>query len=92
MHHTVNYGAGEYVRAYSLHTNSIKSVWAILNRQIVGIHHWVSPKLQHAYPSAIDLPLDFAAKGPNSYAKRGVTMSAAYIETTDGGRPIHAYS
>lgn len=24
-------------------------------------------------------------------AKRGITMPAAYIETTDGGRPIHAY-
>ncbi|TXN21560.1 IS1595 family transposase [Methylobacterium sp. WL9] len=44
MHHTVNHGAGEYVRAYVLHTNSIESVWAILKRQIIGIHHWVSPK------------------------------------------------
>ena len=44
MHHTVNHGAGEYVRAYCIHTNSIESVWAILKRQIIGIHHWVSPK------------------------------------------------
>ena len=43
-HHTVNHGAGEYVRLYHAHTNSIESVWALLKRQIVGIHHWVSPK------------------------------------------------
>jgi transposase-like protein len=43
-HHTVNHGAGEYVRHYHAHTNSIESVWALLKRQIVGIHHWVSPK------------------------------------------------
>lgn len=27
-----------------MHTNSIESVWAFLKRQIVGIHHYVSPK------------------------------------------------
>lgn len=44
MHHAVNHSAGEYVRHYTIHTNSIESVWALLKRQIVGIHHWVSPK------------------------------------------------
>ena len=48
-HHTVNHGAGEYVRHYTLHTNSIESVWALLKRQIVGIHHWVSPKHLNRY-------------------------------------------
>lgn len=43
-HHTVNHGAGEYVRHYHAHTNSIEGVWALLKRQIIGIHHWVSPK------------------------------------------------
>jgi len=43
-HHTVNHGAGEYVRHFHAHTNSIESAWALLKRQIVGIHHWVSPK------------------------------------------------
>jgi transposase-like protein len=43
-HHTVNHGAGEYVRHYHAHTNSIESVWALLKRQIIGIHHFVSPK------------------------------------------------
>ena len=28
--------------SYCIHTNGIKSVWALLKRQIYGIHHWVS--------------------------------------------------
>jgi hypothetical protein len=32
------------VRHYHAHTNSIESVWALLKRQIIGVHHWVSPK------------------------------------------------
>ena len=44
MHHTVNHSAGEYVRHYTLHTNDIEGVWALLKRQIIGIHHWVSEK------------------------------------------------
>ena len=43
-HHRVNHSAGEYVRHYCIHTNGIESVWALLKRQIVGIHHFVSPK------------------------------------------------
>lgn len=43
-HHRVNHSAGEYVRDYCIHTNGIESVWALLKRQIVGIHHWISPK------------------------------------------------
>lgn len=44
FHHAVNHSAGEYVRHYCIHVNGIESVWALLKRQIVGIHHWVSPK------------------------------------------------
>lgn len=44
IHHTVNHSAGEYVRKFYIHTNGIESVWALLKRQIIGIHHWVSPK------------------------------------------------
>ena len=43
-HHRVNHTAGEYVRNYCLHTNGIESVWALFKRQIVGTHHWLSPK------------------------------------------------
>ena len=27
-----------------VYTNGIESVWALLRRQIIGIHHFVSPK------------------------------------------------
>lgn len=43
-HHRVNHSAGEYVRDYCLHTNGIESVWALFKRQIIGTHHWLSPK------------------------------------------------
>src|SRR5579863_3114977 len=43
-HHRVNHSAGEYVRHYCLHTNGIESVWALFKRQIIGTHHWMSPK------------------------------------------------
>ena len=49
-HFTVNHRRGEYVRG-DAHTNSIESVWALLKRQIIGIHHWVSPKHLDAYVS-----------------------------------------
>lgn len=43
-HHRVNHSAGEYVRHFCLHTNGIESVWGLFKRQIVGTHHWLSPK------------------------------------------------
>ncbi len=49
-HSTVRHSAGEYVKG-DAHTNTIESVWALLERQIVGIHHWVSPKHLDAYVS-----------------------------------------
>jgi transposase-like protein len=42
-HAIINHAQGVYVDG-DAHTNSIESVWALLKRQIVGIHHWVSPK------------------------------------------------
>jgi len=42
-HGVVRHGAGEYVNG-NHHTNSIEGYWSLLKRQIVGIHHWVSPK------------------------------------------------
>ncbi len=45
VHRTVNHSAGEYVNlgGYA-HVNTIEGVWALLKRQIIGIHHWVSEK------------------------------------------------
>lgn len=31
------------------HTNTIESVWALLKRQIIGVHHWISPKHLNRY-------------------------------------------
>jgi hypothetical protein len=45
---TVNHKKGEYARD-GFDTNSIESVWALLKRQIIGIHHWVSPKHLQKY-------------------------------------------
>lgn len=42
-HEIVNHQQGEW-RKGRAHTNTIESVWALLKRQIIGIHHWVSPK------------------------------------------------
>jgi transposase-like protein len=49
----VKHALGEYVR-YSadgddVHNNSMESVWALLRRQIIGTHHWVSPKHLQRY-------------------------------------------
>lgn len=49
-HQVVNHHRGEY-RKGDAHTNSIESVWALLKRQIIGIHHWVSPKHLDRYVS-----------------------------------------
>jgi transposase-like protein len=76
-HHTVNHGAGEYVRHYHAHTNSIESVWALLKRQIIGIHHWVSPKHLFRYVDEMSW----------RYNRRGVAEGArvdALIAGSDG--------
>ena len=46
----VEHGKGEYVRGEA-HTQTIDSVWALLKRQIIGIHHWVSAKHLQKYVS-----------------------------------------
>jgi len=40
----VNHATGQYVDADGVTTNAVESVWALLKRQIIGVHHWVSPK------------------------------------------------
>lgn len=43
-HHTVNHARGEYVRHFTLHTQTIDGAWSLLKRQIIGIHHFVTAK------------------------------------------------
>ncbi|MGP8266576.1 MAG: IS1595 family transposase [Beijerinckiaceae bacterium] len=50
QHEMINHHIGEYVRG-AAHTNTIESVWALLKRQIIGTHHWVSPKHLDQYVS-----------------------------------------
>ena len=41
---SVNHSRGQYGDGADGHTNSIEGVWALIKRQIYGIHHWVSAK------------------------------------------------
>lgn len=42
-HGVVRHSAGEY-RKGDAYTNTVEGAWSLLKRQIIGIHHWVSPK------------------------------------------------
>lgn len=50
-HRKVNHSLKEYVRKEDIlvHTNNIEGYWNILKKQIVGIHHQVSPKHLQRY-------------------------------------------
>ncbi len=63
QHEMVNHHAGEYVRG-DAHTNTIESVWALLKRQIVGTHHWVSPKHLQQYVSEMAWRMNRRAMTP----------------------------
>ena len=47
-HGVVRHSAGEFSRD-GFHTNGIEGFWALLKRQIVGIHHFVTPKHLNRY-------------------------------------------
>lgn len=49
-HGVVRHGSGEY-SVNGVHTNGIEGYWSLLKRQIVGIHHFVSPKHLNRYVS-----------------------------------------
>jgi hypothetical protein len=50
QHRTINH-AKEGKRRGRIHTQTIEGVWSQLKRQIVGVHHWVSPKHLQQYVS-----------------------------------------
>ncbi len=62
-HHTVSHSAGEYVRHFTLHSNGIESVWALFKRQIVGTHHYLSPKHLNRYLSEMTWRFNRRAEG-----------------------------
>ena len=42
-HTAIAHNRGEWAKG-SAHTNSLEGAWALLKRQIIGIHHWISTK------------------------------------------------
>lgn len=56
-HRAVAHSKGEYVRK-DTHTNSIESVWALVKRQYIGTHHYISPKHLDAYLNEIAFRLN----------------------------------
>ncbi len=53
----MNHQRGEYVRGKA-HTNSIESVWALVKRVYVGIHHFWSIKHTQRYLNACTFRLN----------------------------------
>jgi len=49
-HSVVRHITGEYVNG-TTHTNGIEGYWSLLKRQIIGIHHYVTPKHLNRYVS-----------------------------------------
>lgn len=47
-HHTVNHGAGEYVRG-NVHINGMESFWVLLRRGYHGTYRRMSPKHLHRF-------------------------------------------
>jgi transposase-like protein/IS1 family transposase len=62
-HEIVNHQQGEYKRGEA-HTNSIESIWALLKRQIIGTHHWVSPKHLEKYVQEMTWRLNRRSMSP----------------------------
>lgn len=64
-HGVVRHGAGEYVNG-NIHSNGIESFWSQLKRQIVGTHHFVSPKHLNRYVSNQRGASTFASRAKES--------------------------
>jgi transposase-like protein len=47
-HAVINHSQGQYGSG-TVHTQTIECIWALLKRQIIGIHHWVSAKHLQKY-------------------------------------------
>ena len=73
---SVHHSKGEYARL-SVHVNGIEGFWSLLKRQIVGIHHWVSPKHLARY-------VDEAVWRYNRRAVEDANRGAEFLTRVDG--------
>jgi len=48
MHFTINHSWRQYVKG-RCHTNTIEGIWSLFKRNIIGIHHHISPKYLQMY-------------------------------------------
>jgi transposase-like protein len=73
----VNHSRGQYGDGSDGHTNSIEGVWALIKRQIYGIHHWVSAKHLERY-------LDEATWRYNRRSVKDGNRIAEFLTRVDG--------
>lgn len=76
-HVAVNHSRGQYGNGSDGHTNSIEGVWALIKRQIYGIHHWVSAK-------HLDKYLDEATWRYNRRSVKDGNRIADFLKRIDG--------
>lgn len=74
---SVNHSRGQYGDGGDGHTNSIEGFWALIKRQIYGVHHWVSAKHLERY-------LDEATWRYNRRTVKDGNRTAEFLTRVDG--------
>ena len=65
-HHTVEHGAGQYVKHFFIHTNGMENAWSLFKRQVFGIHHFITAKHLDRYLSEFTFRFNRRAIGEGS--------------------------